>query len=98
MKIIRRKTKVGRTATMSVRRKVMFVAQAIKAGRPNSSTAQACLEGPDAQAVKFGVWRLAKRHATIALHIDDDWKQQAMAYRDAAAARRRGAGAVPAAS
>ena len=73
-------TRVGKTAQMSVRRKVMFVFEAIKAGRQDTPTALACLEGPDAGAVRFGVWRRAQGNAVVALALSDEWKREAMEF------------------
>lgn len=77
----RNKSRPGRTATMSVRRKVDFVTRAILAGRPDSATSKACLEGLDGGEVKWGVWRRAKRNAALAMLLSDEWKREAVAYK-----------------
>ena len=73
-------TKAGKTSSLSLRRKVEFVVQAILAGRPDSPTALACLSGPDAGAVRHGVWRRARRNPVVALYLSDDWKRRAEEY------------------
>ena len=73
-------TRAGKTAGMSVERKVGYVVQAILAGRRDSGTAAACLEGQDREAVRYGVWRRARLNAKLALALDDQWKREAEAY------------------
>lgn len=76
----RNRSSVGRSATMTLRRKVDFVANSITKGRPDSATTKACLSGADADAVRHGVWKRAHHNATLALALTDEFKRRAAAY------------------
>lgn len=76
----RNKSKPGKTASLSIRRKVMFVFEAVRAGRPDSATALACLAGLDGPAVRFGVWRRARRHPAVMARLGEGWKREAEAF------------------
>ena len=73
-------TRPGKTAGMGIKRKVSYVVHSILAGRRDSATAVACLEGPDREAVLHGVWRRARLNAKLALALDDQWKREAEVY------------------
>lgn len=77
----RHKSKPGRTAQLSPRRKSEFVIQALLNGRGDSATAQACVAGPDRAEVLWRILRRARRSPALALLLTDEWKREAMAYR-----------------
>ena len=78
----RHKSKPGRTALLSPRRKSEFVIQALLNGRGDSATAQACVAGPDRAEVLWRILRRARRSPVLALLLTDEWKREGGEYAD----------------
>lgn len=71
----RHKSRAGKTASLSPRRKAEFVLQAMLAGRADSATAIACLDGPDGSEIVWRIWRRAQRNPKLALLMSDEQKR-----------------------
>jgi len=76
----RHKSRAGKTAALSPRRKAEFVLQAMLCGRADSATARACLDGLDGAEVIWRIWRRAQKNPRLALLLTDAQKCTAMMY------------------
>lgn len=76
----RHKSRPGRTAQLSPRRKAEFVIQALLNGRGDSATAQACLDQLDRAEVLWRILRRALRNPKLAILMTDGWKREAAQF------------------